>query len=450
MGRYRRKPTFHLSFYDLLVYLFFLVIIQFSAADAYDPMDPKGNITVKWDIVEWHDDTYTAEVTIFNFQLYRHVEMPGWRFGWAWKGKEVIWKMWGAEATEQGNCSMFSGGNIPHCCERKPVIIDLLSGTAYKDQYYNCCKGGVLSSITQDPSKFASSFKLVVGNAHITNNALIPPENFTLGVPGYTCGPAYVVPPSRYSDDGGRRWQQALATWSLTCSYSQFMASRSPRCCVSMSSFYNSTIVPCPLCSCSCQGLDSAAKCVKPDQLPTNLQMPNSDGTPNPVVMCTRHMCPIHVHWHVKVSYKKYWRVKVTVTNLNYAKNFSEWNLVVQHPNLQSVEQVFSFNYKPLHQYGSINDSGMFWGIKFYNDMLLHAGKLGNAQTEILLRKDPGIFTFNQGWAFPRRISFNGDDCVMPPPDTYPMLPNGSPTCHLAPHFIYFASCLFFFFFLVL
>lgn len=149
-------------------------------------------------------------MTIFNFQLYRHVEMPGWRFGWAWKGKEVIWKMWGAEATEQGNCSMFSGGNIPHCCERKPVIIDLLPGTAYKDQYYNCCKGGVLSSMTQDPSKFASSFKLVVGNARIANNALIPPENFTLGVPGYTCGPAYVVPPSRYSDDGGRRWQQAL------------------------------------------------------------------------------------------------------------------------------------------------------------------------------------------------------------------------------------------------
>lgn len=88
--------------------------------------------------------------------------------------------------------------------------------------------------------------------------------------------------------------------------------------------------------------------------------MPNSDGTPNPVVMCTRHMCPIQVHWHVKVSYKKYWRVKVTVTNLNYAKNFSEWNLVVQHPNLQSVEQVFSFNYEPLHQYGSISKSSSY------------------------------------------------------------------------------------------
>lgn len=100
--------------------------------------------------------------------------------------------------------------------------------------------------------------------------------------------------------------------------------------------------------------------CHRPDQLPLNLQMPNSDGASNPVVMCTRHMCPIQVHWHVKLSYKNYWRVKVTITNLNYAKNFSEWNLVVQHPNLQSIEQVFSFNYKPLHQYGSISKSSSY------------------------------------------------------------------------------------------
>lgn len=66
----------------------------------------------------------------------------------------------------------------------------------------------------------------------------------------------------------------------------------------------------------------------------------------------------------------------------------------------------------------------MFWGIKFYNDMILPSGNQGNAQSEMLLHKDEGIFTFREGWAFPRRISFNGDDCVMPPPDDYPTLPN--------------------------
>lgn len=97
--------------------------------------------------------------------------------------------------------------------------------------------------------------------------------------------------------------------------------------------------------------------CHRPDQLPSVLQMPKSNEAPEPVVMCTQHMCPIHVHWHVKLSYKKYWRVKLTVTNLNYVKNYSEWNLVVQHPNLQSVEQIFSFNYRPLDQYGKISKS---------------------------------------------------------------------------------------------
>lgn len=66
----------------------------------------------------------------------------------------------------------------------------------------------------------------------------------------------------------------------------------------------------------------------------------------------------------------------------------------------------------------------MFWGIQYYNDMLLQAGESGNVQSEMLLNKDPGIFTFREGWGFPRKISFNGDECVMPPPDDYPRLPN--------------------------
>ena len=66
----------------------------------------------------------------------------------------------------------------------------------------------------------------------------------------------------------------------------------------------------------------------------------------------------------------------------------------------------------------------MFWGIQHYNDMLLQSGPSGNVQTEMLLSKDPGIFTFREGWTFPRRISFNGEECVMPPPDEYPRLPN--------------------------
>lgn len=68
----------------------------------------------------------------------------------------------------------------------------------------------------------------------------------------------------------------------------------------------------------------------------------------------------------------------------------------------------------------------MFWGIKYYNEMLLQAGDFGNVQSEFLLHKDPGIFTFQGGWAFPRSVLFNGQECVMPSPDAYPSLPPGS------------------------
>lgn len=54
----------------------------------------------------------------------------------------------------------------------------------------------------------------------------------------------------------------------------------------------------------------------------------------------------------------------------------------------------------------------------------MQAGPFGNVQSELLFQKETSAFTFEKGWAFPRRIYFNGDNCVMPPPDSYPWLPN--------------------------
>lgn len=62
--------------------------------------------------------------------------------------------------------------------------------------------------------------------------------------------------------------------------------------------------------------------------------------------------------------------------------------------------------------------------MKFYNDLLMEAGPFGNVQSEVLLQKDINTFTLKQGWAFPRKVYFNGDECRLPPPDTYPFLPN--------------------------
>lgn len=53
-------------------------------------------------------------------------------------------------------------------------------------------------------------------------------------------------------------------TWNVTCTYSQFLAQKTPSCCVSLSSFYNSTIVNCPTCTCGCQNnITQPGSCVQ-------------------------------------------------------------------------------------------------------------------------------------------------------------------------------------------
>lgn len=48
-------------------------------------------------------------------------------------------------------------------------------------------------------------------------------------------------------------------------------------------------------------------------------------------------------------------------------------------------------------------------------------------QSELIFRKDMGIFTLKQGGGvFPHKVYFNGDECMMPAPDSNPLLPNSA------------------------
>ncbi len=71
------------------------------------------------------------------------------------------------------------------------------------------------------------------------------------------------------------------------------------------------------------------------------------------VLYCTQLMCPVKIHWHVYINYEEYWRVKLTVTNRDFSKNFTDKNVVAQHPNFDNFTEAFSFSYKPLNPYGS-------------------------------------------------------------------------------------------------
>ncbi|KAI4318330.1 hypothetical protein MLD38_032054 [Melastoma candidum] len=393
-------------------------------ADCYDPMDPNGNITITFDIYMWKDDGYMARVTIQNYQLYRHVDKPGWQLGWTWARDEVIWSISGAYATQMGNCSSFKD-NIPHSCQKSPIIHDL-PDSSREDRSEYCCRDGVLSAWAVDPSKSLSSFDIQVGNLE-HNTRGYPPLNLSLMAPGpgYSCSPVVDADPTVSSDIGGRREVQVFRTWKSTCVYSSFLAKQTPACCVSLSSFYDPRITSCPNCSCGCK--ETAQKiesCISEgDELSPSDALLNSD-----ILQCTDHNCPIRVHWHVKNNYFKYWRVKLTVSNLNYKRNYSNWNVLVQHPGFSQNTTIYSFNSSLLPTVGIEDKIALFWGIDYYNEKLLQAMKeqLGSVTTDVILEKDLNSFTLKNGWAFPRKIYFNGEDCHMPLPDQFPKLPNGS------------------------
>ncbi|XP_024933547.3 COBRA-like protein 1 isoform X2 [Ziziphus jujuba] len=387
-------------------------------------MDPNGNITVTFDIHQWTTDGYLARVTIQNYYQYRHIDKSGWKLGWRWAKDEVIWSMRGAFATEGGNCSSFKF-DIPHSCKKDPVIVDLMPEGLPENKSEDCCRGGILHAWAVNPSMSFSSFEMKVGNLG-GNTTGYAPRNITFMAPGpgYTCGPVMDVAPTVTSAIGGRRQVQVFRTWKSSCTYSSFLANRTPTCCVSLSTFYNPNVTSCPLCSCGCrEASEKSHTCVREGgPLPSSMIVENLD-----TVQCTYHMCPIQVHWHVKNNYKDYWRIKLTISNYNYNRNYTDWNVMVQHPGFNKNTTTYSFNSTVLPSVGFEDDVALFWGIKYYNDVLLQAveDKPGSVTTEILLNKEDS-FTLSNGWALPRRIYFNGEDCQMPQPDNFPALPNGS------------------------
>ncbi|KAJ1415959.1 COBRA, plant [Sesbania bispinosa] len=173
-------------------------------------------------------------------------------------------------------------------------------------------------------------------------------------------------------------------------------------------------------------------------QPPTNLTLmaprpwPGDPSLPQSnednIIECSDHMCPIRVHWHFKNNYMDHWRVKLTISNYNYKEKLLRLerigSTILVSAKKQQLTASTALNFQPL---GSKMEFALFWGIDFYNSELLHSdkGRQGVVTTEILLEKDPNSFTLRNGWAFPRRIYFNGEDCEMPLPDTFPMLPNG-------------------------
>lgn len=63
-----------------------------------------------------------------------------------------------------------------------------------------------------DPANSLAAFQLSVGEVGMNNGTIRLPKNFTLSVPGYSCGHAKIVKPTKfYTPDGRRVFAQAFS-----------------------------------------------------------------------------------------------------------------------------------------------------------------------------------------------------------------------------------------------
>ncbi|KAL5985957.1 hypothetical protein ACLOJK_027947 [Asimina triloba] len=409
----------------------------------------------------------SAKVTVQNYYQYRHIEKPGWTLGWAWSSGEIISTMAGALALRQGNCSDFTT-QIPHSCEREPRIMDHMPDVAPENRSDSCCRGGVISAWGINTTLSSSSFEMVVGDLGGDPSSISPPQNVTfLGPgPGYTCSPFGDYPPTVFYDTDKRRLVQGhgnqpahtQVTWLTRRPCAAF---RCPRSTTERSPNAPHAAVLAVLqttkpslalgLSCNCTSIlsdhfnninceeikltESPVFCliwVKSVSFYCN-DFTNLATELDYMVRCSEHMCPVRVHWHVKNNYREYWRVKLTVSNYHYGQNYTDWNVVVQHPGFGQKVESYSFNSTTLRTIADtgerlVDEVALFWGKPFYNSELLQAVDEGPASvtTDLILKKDLSVFTLNNGWAFPRRIYFNGENCEMPTPEDFPGLPSSA------------------------
>ncbi|CAI5950578.1 unnamed protein product [Closterium sp. NIES-64] len=384
------------------------------SAEAYDPLDPTGNITIVWDVTSWAGDGYIAWVKMYNYQHYRKIDPPGWALTWNWTHGEYIWDLTGAVATKQGDCSklQFPGGKIPHSCMQYPVVMDLMPADPLKPDapgvLKNCCKAGYLGANKTDPGHSLAAFMINVGNATSTVWNFVPPGNFSLGVDGYKCTDPFQVNSTIYTDPTTRRETQAQVTYHIVCTYSSIQKRDPPKCCVSLSSFYNDTIIPCASCACACGNYSASSIVCVPTggKVPYLMSTPSGDGlelkTDQTAMECSPDGCPISIHYHFKQNYEGFWRAKITIINRSLWDNHTNWNVVVEHPNMGNLTDVFSWKAENILPYG-VNNTAIFFGMKQYNDVLMPAGKGGNVQSEMLFAKT-SEFTLEDGWVFPRPL----------------------------------------------
>ncbi|KAH7573506.1 hypothetical protein ACOSP7_007228 [Xanthoceras sorbifolium] len=412
----------------------------------------KGDLTIMYDVIRTYDSNYWAEVEIANHNPLGRLDY--WKLSWDWMHDEFIFSMKGAYtyAADASDCIYGVQGtyyrdldfsNVLNC-ERRPTIVDLPL-TKANDTTLGlipfCCRNGTILPPSMDPSKSTSVFQIQVFKMppNLNRSELAPPQNWKINGtlnPSYQCGPPVRVSPSQFPDPSGLPSNKtAFASWQVVCNITKPKGA-SPKCCVSFSSYYNDSVVPCQTCACGCpSNVDRTCSTSSPAVLlpPQALLVPFENRSnltkawagikhiPLPDPMPCGDNCGVSINWHLYTDYTRGWSARMTIFNWDETA-FPDWFAAVQlNKAAPGFEAAYSFNGSVL---SGDKNTILMQGLPGLNYIVPETDGAnpekdprvpGKQQSVISFKKrdTPGINVVG-GDGFPTKVFFNGEECSLP------------------------------------
>ncbi|KAL7588180.1 hypothetical protein Lser_V15G41412 [Lactuca serriola] len=420
----------------------------------------EGDLVIMYDVISSKETEYMAQVTLSNHNPLGRLDY--WQLSWDWMRDEFIYSMKGAypSVIDTNPCIFGRQGEFYKeldfskalNCERRPTIVDLPLDKTNDTQLGLvpfCCRNGTLLPPSMDSSKSVSAFTMQVFKMPpaINRTQLTPPQNWRISGtmnPNYQCGQPTRVSPTLFPNPVGLTSEStAVASWQVVCNITR-AKSDTPKCCVSFSSFFNKSVVPCRTCACGCNTADSCSTTAPALLVPSNaLLVPfenrtkltvdfakDNDWTLPNQLPCADN-CGVSINWHLLSDFKEGWTARMTIFNWGET-SFADWFAAVElNKSMAGFEEVYSFNGSRVT--GS-SDMIFLQGLPGLNYIVAEKdGRKpekdprvpGSQQSVISFTKKniPGL-NVAHGDGFPHKVYFNGEECSVP--DILPISSHGS------------------------
>ncbi|KAL6207096.1 hypothetical protein ACLB2K_024341 [Fragaria x ananassa] len=410
----------------------------------------KGDLSLSYDVIQAYGNNYLAQVTIESTSPLARLDH--WNISWEWMRGEFIQTMKGAYTHKMDYLPCIYGAPGQYYqdmdfskvmnCEKNPTIADLpreRSNDSEVGRIPYCCRNGSLLSPVMNKTQAKSVFQMQVFKLppDLDRKTLYPPEKWKVsGVVSaeYKCGQPIRVDPTEFPDPSGLQASTlAIASWQVICNITR-PQSKKNKCCVSFSSYYNESVIPCNTCACGCPDTKKCNPSARAMFLPPEaLLVPFKNRSALAAAWAKiKHFhipkpqpcgdnCGVSINWHVLSDYTDGWTARITLFNW-MPINFEDWFAAVEMKKGggRGYENAYSMNGTKL---ANMNNIIFLQGLKGLNFLVMQTNGTkkdspavpGKQQSVISFKKarTPGI-QVAQGDGFPAKVYFNGEECALP------------------------------------